>query len=142
MIFLGNFLWKTDPSSDEWGMSSKMKKIEYQTRLVRPCFNRVIEMNQKMWIFKRFVTNNVFLCDDDNRNVNRILLQYKVVLIAKIWWQHVCYWLRNWYFKYCFIFFALGKDTSTPGSIERPQRCDRGVTGGRSLTLHSGQTGN
>ena len=47
-------------------MSSKMKKIEYQTRRVRSCFNRVIEMNQKMLILKRFVTKGVFLCDDDN----------------------------------------------------------------------------
>jgi hypothetical protein len=43
-----------------------MKKIEYQTRRVRSCFNRVIELNQKMLIVKRFVTKSVFLCDDDN----------------------------------------------------------------------------
>jgi hypothetical protein len=47
-------------------MSSKMKKIEYQTRRVRSFFNRVIEMNQKMLILKRFVTKSVYLCDDDN----------------------------------------------------------------------------
>jgi hypothetical protein len=29
-------------------------------------FNRVIELNQKMLILKRFVTKNDFLCDDDN----------------------------------------------------------------------------
>jgi hypothetical protein len=29
-----------------------MKKIEYQTRRVRSCFNRVIELNQKMLILK------------------------------------------------------------------------------------------
>jgi hypothetical protein len=33
-----------------------MKKITDQTRRVRPCFNRVIELNQKMLIFKRFIT--------------------------------------------------------------------------------------
>jgi hypothetical protein len=43
-----------------------MKKIEYQTRRVRSCFNRVIELNQKMLILKRFVAKSVFLCDDDN----------------------------------------------------------------------------
>ena len=43
-----------------------MKKIEYQTRRVGCCFNRVIELNQKMLILKRFVTKNDFLCDDDN----------------------------------------------------------------------------
>jgi hypothetical protein len=40
-----------------------MKKITYQTRRVRSCFNRVIELNQKMLIFKIFVTKSVFLCD-------------------------------------------------------------------------------
>ena len=44
--------------------------------------------------------------------------------------------------KYCLILIVLGRDTSTLGIIERPQRCDRGVTGGRRLTIHSGQTGN
>ena len=37
-----------------------MKKKEYQTRRVRSCFNRVIELNQKMLIFKRFVTRSGF----------------------------------------------------------------------------------
>ena len=43
-----------------------MKKKEYQTRRVRTCVNRVIELNQKMLILKRFVTKSVFLCDDAN----------------------------------------------------------------------------
>ena len=43
-----------------------MKKIEYETRRVRSCFNRVIELNKTMLILKRFVTKNVFVCDDDN----------------------------------------------------------------------------
>jgi hypothetical protein len=51
---------KTETSSDERGMSSKMKKIEYQTRRVRSCFNRVIELNRKMLILKRFVTKIFF----------------------------------------------------------------------------------
>jgi hypothetical protein len=33
-----------------------MKKIVYQSRRVRSCFNRVIELNQKMLVLKRFVT--------------------------------------------------------------------------------------
>ena len=37
-----------------------MKKKEYQTRRVRSCFNRVIELNQKMLILKRFVTRSGF----------------------------------------------------------------------------------
>jgi hypothetical protein len=32
-----------------------MKKITFQTRDVRFCFNRVIELNQKMLILKRFI---------------------------------------------------------------------------------------
>ena len=44
-----------------------MKKIEYQTHRVGSCFNRVIELNQKMLILRRFATKSVFfLCDDDN----------------------------------------------------------------------------
>jgi len=43
-----------------------MKKIEYQTRRVGSCFNRVIELNKKMLILKRFVTKSAFICDDDN----------------------------------------------------------------------------
>jgi hypothetical protein len=39
-------------------MSSKMKKIEYQTRRVRSCFILVIELNQKVLILKIFVTKN------------------------------------------------------------------------------------
>jgi hypothetical protein len=33
-----------------------MKKITYQRRRVRSGFNRVIELNQKMLILKRFIT--------------------------------------------------------------------------------------
>jgi hypothetical protein len=44
--------------------------------------------------------------------------------------------------KYCLIMVVLGQDTSTPCSMAGPQRCDRGVTGGRRLTIHCGQTGN
>jgi len=45
-------------------------------------------------------------------------------------------------FKYSFIFMVLGDDTATPGSMWGPQRCDRGVTGGRSLSVHTGHSGN
>ena len=51
-----------------------MKKIEYQMRRVGSCFNRVIELKQKMLILERFVTKNNFLCDDENRIVYKILL--------------------------------------------------------------------
>jgi hypothetical protein len=47
-------------------MSSKMKKIDYQTRRVGPSFNFVIGLNQKMLILNRFVTTNDVLCEDVN----------------------------------------------------------------------------
>jgi hypothetical protein len=37
-----------------------MKKITYQIRRVRSCFNRVIELNQKMLILKRFIAKKFF----------------------------------------------------------------------------------
>ena len=37
-----------------------MNKIDYQTRSVRTCVNRVIELNPKMLILKRFVTRSGF----------------------------------------------------------------------------------
>jgi hypothetical protein len=37
-----------------------MNKIKYQTYRIRSGFNRVIELNQKMLILKRFVTKNDF----------------------------------------------------------------------------------
>ena len=43
-----------------------MNKIEYQIRRVGSCFNRVVELNQKMLILKRFVTKHDLLCNDDN----------------------------------------------------------------------------
>ena len=45
-------------------MSSKIKKIKYQIRRVGSCFNRVVELNQKMLILKRLVTKHDFLCED------------------------------------------------------------------------------
>ena len=57
---------------------------------MRSCSNRVIELNLKMLILKRFVKKNDFLCDDDNWIVYKILLQYKVVLFVKILWEIVC----------------------------------------------------
>ena len=43
-----------------------MKELKYWIYRVGSRFNRVIELNQKMLILKRFVTKNDFLCDDDN----------------------------------------------------------------------------
>jgi hypothetical protein len=37
-----------------------MKKITYETRHKRSCFNRVIELNQKMLILKRFIAKDDF----------------------------------------------------------------------------------
>ena len=44
-------------------------------------------------------------------------------------------------FKYCFIFIALGLDTSTLCRREGKRRCDQGSTGGRDLTVCCGQYG-
>jgi hypothetical protein len=43
-----------------------MKELKYWIYRVGSGFNRVIELNQKILILKRFVTKNDFLCDDDN----------------------------------------------------------------------------
>jgi hypothetical protein len=45
---------------------SSTDNFSYQTRRARSCFNYVIELNQKMLMFKTFVTKNDCLCDDDN----------------------------------------------------------------------------
>ena len=60
IIFFCNSGGKTDPLSHERGISSKVKKITYQTRRVRSCFNRVIELNEKMLILKRFIGKQIF----------------------------------------------------------------------------------
>jgi hypothetical protein len=57
-------------------------------------FNRVIELNQIMFISSKFITNFI-LCNHDNWIVYKLLLYNKVVLLVKIWWQNVCYLLRN-----------------------------------------------
>ena len=44
--------------------------------------------------------------------------------------------------KYCLIMIVLGRDSSTPGSMAGPHRCDRGVTRGRGFTVHSEHKGN
>jgi hypothetical protein len=38
-----------------------MKKITYETRHIRSCFNRLIELNQKMLILKRFIAKDDFV---------------------------------------------------------------------------------
>jgi hypothetical protein len=40
--------------------------LKYWIYHVGSGFNRVIELNQKMLILKRFFTKIDFLCDDDN----------------------------------------------------------------------------
>ena len=57
-------------------------------------FNRVIELNQIMFILSKFLANFI-LCNHDNWIVYNILLYYKVMLLLKIWWQNICYLLRN-----------------------------------------------
>ena len=109
MLFRG----KTDPSGDEWGISSKIEKIEYQTRRVMSCFNRVIELNQKMLIWKDLLLKvfvyvmmttemlinyfcNIKLCClwrfDDNMSVI-----YWEIICAKILFYIYCFRVRHLY---------------------------------------------
>ena len=46
-----------------------MKKIKYLTFRMRTCSNRVNELNRKMLIFKRFVMNLFFSCQDQDIDV-------------------------------------------------------------------------
>ena len=47
-----------------------MKKIKYLTCRMRSCSNRVIELNLKMLILERFVTNIFFCsCQDQDTDV-------------------------------------------------------------------------
>jgi hypothetical protein len=67
--------------------------------------NRVIELNQKILILKRFVSKNVFLCDD-----NWIL--YRIFCSIEL----CCSWRfdeKLFVFKYCFIFIVLGLDVQS-----------------------------
>jgi hypothetical protein len=63
-----------------------MKKIEYQTRRVRCCFNRVIELNQKMLILKRlFLIHHLKGLIFDCLSFTEVLItSYRVVLFVKI----------------------------------------------------------
>ena len=45
-----------------------MKKITYETRHKRSCFNRVIELNQKMLILKRFIVKDDLFLDILGKN--------------------------------------------------------------------------
>ena len=45
-------------------------------------------------------------------------------------------------FKNCFILIVLGQDTSTQGSMEGKDRCDKGSSGVRGLTVCCEQTSN
>jgi hypothetical protein len=78
-------------------MSSYIEKIKFQMCRVASYFyfNHVIELNQIMLILSKFLTI-FFLCNHDNWIVYKILLYYKVVLHVKIWWQIVCFLLRNY----------------------------------------------
>ena len=74
-------------------------------------FNRVIELNEKMLILKRFVTKNDFLCDMTTELFIKYFCSIKLC----------CLWRfdeKLFVFKYCFIFIVLGLDTSTHCSMK------------------------
>jgi hypothetical protein len=89
-----------------------MKKIEYQTRRVKFCFNRVIELNQKMCVevFHPKTINIKQYLSTDNFSVNN---------------RNICYQIFT-----------------NNTTLYYTHRCDKGVIGGRGLTIRSGQTGN
>jgi hypothetical protein len=125
-----NFFFMSGSWKRCW-ISLKMVNIIYQKRRVGSGFNRVIELNQKILILKRFVSKNDFLCDD-----NWIL--YKIFCSIEL----CCSWRfdeKLFVFKYCFIFIVLGLDTSTPVSKEGTHRCHKGSTGSRGLSVCRGQ---
>ena len=74
-------------------------------------FNRMIELNQKMLILKRFVTKNDFLCDMTTELFIKYFCSIKLC----------CLWRfdeKLFVFKYCFIFIVLVLDTSTHCSMK------------------------
>ena len=65
-----------------------MKKIKYHKCRVGSDFNRVIELNQKMLILKRFVTkNDLFI--SGSRKVMLIIFIYGENNIGHVVWGHV-----------------------------------------------------
>ena len=84
-------------------MSSKMNKIKYQKRRVGSCFNRVIELNRKRLILKRFVSKMMAFMSESRKlmlksskikkikyqkrrvasSFNRVIEMYKNILILK-----------------------------------------------------------
>jgi hypothetical protein len=58
--------WIIDQQIPSSWMLSKSDKMKYKMYCGASCFNRVIELNQKMLILSKFLTENEFLCDDDN----------------------------------------------------------------------------
>jgi hypothetical protein len=57
---------KTDETLQDECIFKCRKCRKYKIYRVASCFNRVIELNQKMLILSTFLTKYYFLCDDDN----------------------------------------------------------------------------
>jgi hypothetical protein len=103
-------------------MSSKIKKIKYQTRRVTSCFNRVIELNQKLLILKQqYLSTNNFSINNTHFVIKSS--QTTQLYITKVIYKHFS---CHHHIKKHFL----------------QQIVLKGVTGSRCLTLHSGQTGN
>jgi hypothetical protein len=64
-LFIDKDVSKTDETQHDECIFL-MKKIKYQMYRVTSCFNRVIELNQKMLILSKCLTRNYFLCNQDN----------------------------------------------------------------------------
>jgi hypothetical protein len=63
-LFINKDVNKTDETLHDECISKC--RIKYQMYRVASCFNRVIEMNQKMLILSKFLPKNDFLCNRDN----------------------------------------------------------------------------
>ena len=65
-LFMNKDVSKTDETLQDECIFKCRKCRKYKIYRVASCFNRVIELNQKMLILSTFLTKYYFLCDDDN----------------------------------------------------------------------------
>ena len=70
-------------------MSSKMKKMKYWTCRVGSGFNRMIELNHKMLILRRFVTKNDFFFMSGSRKLILNIFKSGENNIEHVVWGHV-----------------------------------------------------
>ena len=82
------------------------------------CFNRVIELNQKMLILSKFLTKKDFLCNPENWIVYEILCNIKLCSVWRFDEKCLLFTEKLFVFKYWVIFIVLELDTSTYCSMK------------------------